>query len=120
MYNPYAHSETELVFIGEELGYRMEILEPDEFLERVDAIEDSKLIHFLKEVSGNKDAQERLLKHSPAIMQAWSMKPELAFVSKKLSKILPEYPKRIQNTLQVIRRDLLLAKNTGVFAKFGI
>lgn len=61
VYNPYPHNETELVLIGEELGYRVDVVEPDDFQTQMDAIKDSKLIHFLKEATGNKDAQNRFV-----------------------------------------------------------
>lgn len=78
------------------------------------------MIHFLKEASENQVAQDRFLKDSPAILQAYSRNPSHAFVSKKLSKLIPEYPKGIENTLSVIKRDLEYAKSSGIFAKFGI
>lgn len=53
-------------------------------------------------------------------MAAYTRNPTHAFVSKKLTQLMPEYPKHIENTLGVIRRDLEYAKKSGIFAKFGI
>jgi thioester reductase-like protein len=121
VYNPYAHNETELVLIGEDLGFRLDIMEPEELRTKLNTIEDSNLVHFLKEAAENKDVENKFLKDSPAILQAWSRNPEKAFVSRKLSSVIPHYPKKVENTLSVIKRDLVYAQSSaGVFDKFGI
>jgi thioester reductase-like protein len=120
VYNPYAHNETELVLIGEDLGFRLDILEPEEFQAKLATVEDSILVHFLKEASDNKDAHNRFLKDSPSVIKAWTRNPEKAFVSRKLSRIIPEYPRKIENTLAVIKRDLAYARSSGIFDKFGL
>jgi thioester reductase-like protein len=120
VYNPYAHNETEIVLAGEDLGFRIDIVEPEVFQKKLDEVEDNHLIHVLKEMSGNKDAQDRFLKDSPSVLQAWARNPEKAFVSKKLTRILDDYPRKVENTLSVIKRDLSYAHSSGIFDKFGI
>jgi thioester reductase-like protein len=123
VYNPFSCNETEFISIAEELGYHVDIVEPDVLLSRLsEEQESSKLVHSLKIWADNKEMEERLLtRGSPAITKAWTKNPHGAFLSTKLSKFCAdEYPSKMEKTLVIIRRDLLQAKSSGLFEKMGV
>jgi hypothetical protein len=120
--NPYANDEQELEdFGGKDFGHPVEIIDPDDFLDRLDKMDNTDIIALAKYTAlrRNDDAREQLENHMPAIGEVWLRKKDI-FWSKKLSVLLSDYPHFCKSSLELLKRDLKFAKETGVFDKVGL
>jgi thioester reductase-like protein/acyl carrier protein len=119
--NPYANDEQELEdFAGEDFGHPVEIMEPDDFLERLDKMDNSDIIAMAKyTASRNDDSREQFENHMPAIGAVWLRKKDI-YWSKKLQALLHDYPHYCKSSLELLKGDLKFAKETGVFDKVGL
>jgi thioester reductase-like protein/acyl carrier protein len=120
--NPYANDEQELEdFAGEEFGHPVEIMDPDDFLERLNKMDNTDIIAMAKytALTRNDDSREQLENHMPPAGEVWLRKKDI-FWSKKLQALLPDYPHFCKSSLELLKRDLRFAKETGVFDKVGL
>jgi thioester reductase-like protein len=122
IYNPNSCNETEFQEVARELGFNVELLEPDAYLEKLSSQDEtSKLTQALTMWSGDKEMKKFLEDRSPAVGTAWTHNPKNAFISRKLCALCPElYPEAIEHPISIIKRDMMHAKESGVFEKFGI
>jgi thioester reductase-like protein len=123
VYNPNACNETDIVGIAKDLGYQVQVIEVQEFLERLSQVQgNSKLTQPLRIWTEGKEGDEKLpIIGSVAVIQAWTNNPKKAFCSTKLSKYCAQnYPSKMETPLSIIKRDLSYIKSLGLFSKLGV
>jgi thioester reductase-like protein len=123
VYNPNACNETDFVGIAKDLEYEVQVIEFQEFSERLSQKQGNSIfIQSLKIWTEGKEGAEMLSNiGSKAGIQAWIKNPKNAFCSRKLSKYCAEnYPSKMETPLSIIRRDLGYVKSLGLFSKLGV
>jgi acyl transferase domain-containing protein/NADPH:quinone reductase-like Zn-dependent oxidoreductase/thioester reductase-like protein/NADP-dependent 3-hydroxy acid dehydrogenase YdfG/SAM-dependent methyltransferase/acyl carrier protein len=121
--NPYANDEQELEdFAGEDFGHPVEIMDPDNFMDRVEKMDNAEDIIAMAKYTARRrkdDTREHLENHVPAVGVVWLRKKDI-FWSKKLRALIPDYPNFCKSSLELLKTDLRFAKETGVFNKVGL
>jgi thioester reductase-like protein/acyl carrier protein len=120
--NPYFGDERELDEIAENFGVFIDVLEPDEFLEKAKSFkDDSQIAEFVKSMIASREKDlEMFADYMSAPLLKWLEGDKEVFLSKKLVKFCPNYPSSIKPTWEFLKKDLQYAKDTGIFDKFGI
>lgn len=101
----------------------MDVLEPDEFFERVKKLNDdnSPMNEFIKHAIGYESDHRKLLDNPPAFYVPFLRGKKDITWSKKLARFIPDvYPSKIIPSWDILRKDLALAKKTGIFDKYKI
>lgn len=114
--------EQEFPKIAESFGYKVSIVEYEEFLNRVkDLGEASPIFAFMEHYENTKMVDSLL--SSPAIpsMEHFLLDDlQQYFYSEKLHRYCPDLYERIESPLSMVKRDLQYLKEVGIFDKFGL
>jgi len=117
--NPNANDEQELDDISKDFGYPVEVVEPDEFVKKVDEMPDSNISQVAKSIVSRKEDRQLAEDHIPEIGRAWLTQKDV-FKSKKVEEIVPGYYHNMKPSLCYLKADLEYAKQCGLFAHAGL
>lgn len=105
--------------LAEEFGFKVNLVEHDEFFKKLAENEELASIFPYREVD-IADGRYADFTLSPVAMQCWNKNPEEFFLSKKVAQFIPNYADMAQNPIDILRRDMEYAKNHGIFAKMKL
>jgi thioester reductase-like protein len=120
--NPNCPLEQSVASVGAELGYPIKVIDYTEFIKKLEEEGDLFLplrnLYFNKETFAALSASPDLIK---SFMLQLVLKKETDFFrSAKLQKFVPHIVEKMEISTDIIRRDLMYAKNAGVLKTFGI
>lgn len=117
--NPKMNILQDFPQVALEFGFNIDIVEYDEFHRRLSENEELAVVFPYREVDieDNKFIDFTL---SPVAMQCWSKNPDKFFISHKISSIIPSYKDSALSPVDILRRDMEYAKNSGIFAKMKL
>jgi len=119
--NPHLHDENEFNQLAKELGVNVKVLEPYDFLETYkDMNSEDDMIQLVKYTLSKESTLLHLKEKEVPFYAAWKQGNKNIFWSKKLAQFMPNYPKCITPSWEVLRKGLKTAKDTGVFERFSI
>lgn len=115
--------EREFDELARDLGVNVEVVEPEDFFERVNKLlgRNSAMDEYIKQIIEYESDRRWALDDPTAFYVPFvSGKRDIAR-SKKLAHFIPNiYPSKIIPSLDILRNDLTLAKKTGIFDKYQI
>lgn len=123
--NPHIADEMEFEdMAAETFGVEVEVVDPDEFAERVQDFDgNDEVVQIVRlATSRDRERQRRVAEENlPEMYLSWIRGNRDILLSEKLCKYLPEsYPSKIQPSLDILKTDLVYARDHGYFDKFGI
>lgn len=119
----YVGDEREFDELAEELGVTIDVLEQEDFFDRVKKLigENSPMNEYIKQITQYESERRRYLDEPPAQYLLFLRGKKDITWSKKLAKVIPDiYPSKIISSLDILRNDLNVAKKTGIFDKYQI
>ncbi|CAL8118587.1 unnamed protein product [Orchesella dallaii] len=117
--HPTPALEQEFPLLAKEFGYEVDVVDYNEFVNRFEREGEDSLLYPFKGLYENEDRYNNLMAFPDAIRK-WLEHPDKFFSVKKVSKVIPEYVDSLQSTWDYVRRDLLYARETGLFQKFKL
>jgi NADPH:quinone reductase-like Zn-dependent oxidoreductase/thioester reductase-like protein/ubiquinone/menaquinone biosynthesis C-methylase UbiE len=117
--NPRANDEMELKDIAGEFGYEVETVDPEDFFEKVESMKETEIVSEAKRAVSRQEEWKKTRENLPEFMLAW-IRSKNIFHSRKLQMWIPNYPHCFESSLDLLRKDLHYAKQSGIFAKVGL
>lgn len=115
--------EREFDELAKDLGVKVDVLEPDDFFDLLRSLVDtnSTMNEYIRQILEYEDDRRRILEEPPAFYMPFLQGKKDITWSKKLAHFIPDiYPSMIIPSWDILRRDLTLAKKSGVFDKYRI
>lgn len=117
--NPKMNILQDFPQVAQEFGFSIDIVEYEQFYERLSANKELTTVFPYKEVD-LENGRFIDFTLSPVVMQCWSKNPEQFFVSNKIKELLPSYGDSVLTPIEILRRDMEYAKHNGIFAKMKL
>ncbi|XP_035707663.1 mycocerosic acid synthase-like polyketide synthase [Folsomia candida] len=124
--NPHLGDERDFEELAGEFGVKMEALDPDEFVKRVEDMKqneklDADMMQLIQFAFTYKAEAYSLEDMEIPVYMSWIRGNKNIFLSEKLERLLPsEYPSCIPKSWDVLRKNLQHAKDMGLFDRFKI
>ncbi|CAL8113280.1 unnamed protein product [Orchesella dallaii] len=117
--NPSLNLLQDFPTLATEFGFHIDIVEYEEFFEKLSANEELASVFPYREVD-LEDGRFVDFTFSPVAMQCWSKNPDQFFISRKVTAIVPDYKDRTLSPIDILRRDMQYARNKGIFTKMNL
>lgn len=118
---PHPQVEQEFAAVAEEMGYQVDLVEYDDYIKKIKEDGEKSLLFIFKELYNDVDFVNSLYTSSSVeAVQKWLLDSENFFVSKKLKKFLPSFFDNVEESFDIIKRDLSYAEKSGLFEKFEL
>lgn len=117
--HPNPALEQEFPVLAKEFGFDVDVVDYNEFVNRFANEGEDSILYPFRELYENEDRYNSLVSFPDAIRK-WLENPDKFFSVRKISIIIPEYVESLQCTWEYVRRDLLYAKEIGLFEKLRL
>lgn len=111
--------DQEFPMIAKELGYPVEIVDFTEFAKQIENEPDDSVYSLFKQIYKNDEDLMATYTASKAI-RIWMEGEQNFWLSRKVIELIPEHYSTLDSSIICLKRDLLFAKSSGYFEKFGL